>query len=570
MLGFFVLVFLLAPKANAQSSYWKNYFGSEERKAVQKNAEKYTREQIESKSTAWKGLIRSYNIKNGSITDEDISEEGISKDKISGLGDYIDQKISNSSTTQDFSADKLTGTYAALDGSQITGITASQVSAIPYSGATGAVDLNSKNLVNVGSVGIGTASPRTAMEINGTITIPDVIPGNINGVYVGNLPLIEMYQPAPSSVQAIGNNIFIAGAGNHTTTAVNNVNEGSYLLGIGIGALERNTTGGNNIAIGHGSQTSNTTGNNNMSLGMGTLAANTTGYYNTAMGDAALAHNTTGYANTAFGDGAGFGVETGADNVALGEEGLYKLASGSRNIGIGTHSIFENISGNDNVGVGAYTLTNNLGSDNLALGHSALQENVNGGRNIAIGTYSMYLSLGGSSNIGVGYGSLENVAGNYNTAIGYFSLINTTSGAENISIGHNAGLTNMTGSNNIFLGSHAGEYETESNTFYVDNQDRTDVAGNRTKSLMYGTFNSDPLLQALTINGNVGIGTTTPVAALDVNGQVKIQKSSSQPFACDATHDATIAVTSGYRTCICKGTTSTWVFTTDGMTACTW
>jgi len=72
------------------------------------------------------------------------------------------------------------------------------------------------------------------------------------------------------------------------------------------------------------------------------------------------------------------------------------------------------------------------------------------------------------------------------------------------------------------------------------------------------------------MGGNVGIGTTTPVAALDVSGQVKIQKSSSQPFACDATHDGTIALTSGYRTCVCNGGSTTWVFTTDGTTTCTW
>lgn len=118
LLAFFIFGFTL--NANAQSSYWKNYFSSEERKAVQKNAEKYTISEIESKSEKWKELIRGYHIKNGTITDEDIKEIGT--DKISGLGDYIDQKISGSSTPQtpqDFSADNLTGSYAALDGSQI-------------------------------------------------------------------------------------------------------------------------------------------------------------------------------------------------------------------------------------------------------------------------------------------------------------------------------------------------------------------------------------------------------------------------------------------------------------------
>ncbi|NCA93768.1 MAG: hypothetical protein EOM84_01175 [Sphingobacteriia bacterium] len=128
VLGFFVLAFLLSPDARAESSYWKNYFSSEERKAVVKNAEKYTIKEIKTKSKKWKGIIRGYNIKNGTISDEDIKDNGISTDKISGLRDYVNEKIQGSSTPQDFSADNLTGTYAALDGSQITGLNPGNIS----------------------------------------------------------------------------------------------------------------------------------------------------------------------------------------------------------------------------------------------------------------------------------------------------------------------------------------------------------------------------------------------------------------------------------------------------------
>ncbi len=34
-------------------------------------------------------------------------------------------------------------------------------------------------------------------------------------------------------------------------------------------------------------------------------------------------------------------------------------------------------------------------------------------------------------------------------------------------------------------------------------------------------------------DGNVGIGTTTPVAKLDVNGPIKILRSDAVPFTCD-------------------------------------
>jgi len=71
-------------------------------------------------------------------------------------------------------------------------------------------------------------------------------------------------------------------------------------------------------------------------------------------------------------------------------------------------------------------------------------------------------------------------------------------------------------------------------------------------------------------DGNLGIGTTDPKTALDVNGQIKIQKSSSAPFACDSDHDGALALTSTYRTCVCKGGATSWVYTSDGSSACVW
>lgn len=71
-------------------------------------------------------------------------------------------------------------------------------------------------------------------------------------------------------------------------------------------------------------------------------------------------------------------------------------------------------------------------------------------------------------------------------------------------------------------------------------------------------------------SGNVGIGTTTPQAKLDVNGYMRLAKNASQPVACSATNDGAIALTSQYTMCVCKGGTTTWVRTTDGTTACSW
>ena len=72
------------------------------------------------------------------------------------------------------------------------------------------------------------------------------------------------------------------------------------------------------------------------------------------------------------------------------------------------------------------------------------------------------------------------------------------------------------------------------------------------------------------LGGRVGIGTTNPQDKLDINGNIRVAKNAAQPYACDAAHDAVLAITSGYRQCICNGGTTTWVFTSDGVTACSW
>jgi hypothetical protein len=54
----------------------------------------------------------------------------------------------------------------------------------------------------------------------------------------------------------------------------------------------------------------------------------------------------------------------------------------------------------------------------------------------------------------------------------------------------------------------------------------------------------------VTGDGKVGIGVTSPVEKLDINGNVKLAKNSAQPYACDATHDGVVALTSQYTTCV--------------------
>lgn len=93
-------------------------------------------------------------------------------------------------------------------------------------------------------------------------------------------------------------------------------------------------------------------------------------------------------------------------------------------------------------------------------------------------------------------------------------------------IGASSGYENTTGSNNVFLGRTAGYLETGSNKLIIDNQFRASESVARATALIYGVFDSSPVNQNLAINGNtyiqgnVGIGTTTPNYTLDVRGTI--------------------------------------------------
>jgi hypothetical protein len=108
--------------------------------------------------------------------------------------------------------------------------------------------------------------------------------------------------------------------------------------------------------------------------------------------------------------------------------------------------------------------------------------------NIAIGDNSnLQQTSSGGYNIAVGYSAGANITGANNTLIGYGSMISST-GAGNVAIGYKSGY-----------------YETLDNKLYIDNQDRTNEAGNRTKALIYGQFAAATANQFVNINGGLSV-----------------------------------------------------------------
>ena len=117
---------------------------------------------------------------------------------------------------------------------------------------------------------------------------------------------------------------------------------------------------------------------------------------------------------------------------------------------------------------------------------------------------------------------MANTGGDYNTAVGLAALG-----------------TQTTGNNNVALGYYSGNYETGSNAFYVNNQDRTNTAGDKASSLMYGTFNATASSQTLKVNAALTVngGLIGAVQALSGSGAVNLTTSTTS-FTSTATGNA--------------------------------
>ncbi len=141
---------------------------------------------------------------------------------------------------------------------------------------------------------------------------------------------------------------------------------------------------------------------------------------------------------------------------------------------------------------------NTIGYQNTANGSYSLHSNTIGNDNTANGSHSLYSNSTGSSNTANGQHSLYFATGDNNTASGYYALTNVTEGIQNTAIGYNTGLGITTGDYNTILGANVTGLSADlSNNIII-----ADGQGNQ-------RINVDS-------SGNVGIGTTSPVAKLSL------------------------------------------------------
>ncbi|MBP9816552.1 MAG: hypothetical protein KBD05_00780, partial [Candidatus Pacebacteria bacterium] len=221
-------------------------------------------------------------------------------------------------------------------------------------------------------------------------------------------------------------------------------------------------------------------------------------------------NNNPSVANFFFGNDDGYDITSGAGNMGIGLHALQLLQDGINNTAIGWDSQMFNITGDNNTSVGEDALKNVIGNGNTALGYTSGYSITSGTQNTSMSPLSLYNLTTGSYNVALGHNAGNGLQTNSsnNVLVGYGTFNSTATANNNTAVGYGAGYYS-TGSSNVFLGYSAGLNETNSNRLYIDNK-----GGSASTALIYGVFDASIANQSVTVNGRLGIATTSPVSRL--------------------------------------------------------
>ena len=307
----------------------------------------------------------------------------------------------------------------------------------------------------------------------------------INGVFAQGVAINETgNEPHPSSMLDISSDdkgLLIPRLTEEERNAINNPAYGLIIFQINNDAglyINKSILGVNWERITQSSLIHNE-GTGNTFVGVETAIALTSGSENTTLGYQAGKSINSGHDNTFVGFRAGTSLTEASYNTFIGNDAGRLNTSGEYNSFLGFNAGYNNTTGNSNTYIGYYAGQNSNGIRNTFIGRNAGRENT----------------------------------GNENLIAGYSAGLNET-GNNNVYLGTHAGYSNTSGYNNVFIGYKAGYYENGSKKLYIDNS-------NTSTPLIYGDFDTD----ILTINGNLGIGTTLPEGKLDIdNGGIYLSE----------------------------------------------
>ena len=238
--------------------------------------------------------------------------------------------------------------YYYYNGTNWINIITSATTGVPYSGATGAVNLGAYDLtVNGLTVGLGAGTNSTSVASGqGSLRVNTTGTENIAGGF----------QSLYSNTTGTNNSANGAYALQGNTIGNRNTASGSY-------SLISNTTGTHNSAIGYTSLYGNISGGFNTASGVASLSANTTGDFNTATGRNTLITNTTGSNNTAIGNGADVASAALTNATAIGNGAV---VNASNKIQLGNTSV-TSVATSGKLTTGAITLPNTDGTNGQVL-----------------------------------------------------------------------------------------------------------------------------------------------------------------------------------------------------------
>ena len=258
------------------------------------------------------------------------------------------------------------------------------------------------------------------------------------------------------------------------------VDDASYNVAVGSGAMASATVASDSVAIGFEAlKSSAATHDSCVAVGYKALTA-CTGDGAVAIGREAGSTMEGGATKTTLvGYKCGAAISTGDDNTAVGYEALLSTSTGSRNVALGVNALKLGNT-DDSVVIGCYAGANLTGHDCVHIGYSAGNGSTSAEQNVYIGYTSGYGNNQGENNVhigayagkqqsasgestnnntSVGYGAMYYVGTGTddNVAIGYFAGFDLHGGEENVFVGMNAGANNTSGDDNTFIGFEAGK-----------------------------------------------------------------------------------------------------------------